>query len=252
VEATPVSDAPSATLVCCGLIGTTVADTGLVERAFTESIATQGIVPGTGAYARCMAFVYRSRGQFTGEVMRALFPDNLARAQAAQLAFDRSFSSAVDRMGVSAVPGAPEALASLSESGVRVCVMTELSSRLLDLVLDAAGWWGHLDLKLSSGDVPRGCPAPDQVLCAMLRLGVTDVRETVVADGTGPGVLAGVRAGAGMPVGVLTGPHSRDRLSRAGATHLVGSISALPGLVTGGRSAADDEPRDAGVDRAAG
>jgi phosphoglycolate phosphatase len=247
-----VSDAPSATLVCCGVIGTTVADTGLVERAFTESIATQGIVPGTGAFARCMAFVHRSRGQFTGEVMSALFPDNQARAQAAQLAFDRSFSSAVDRMGAQPVPGAPEALARLSESGLRVCLITELSARLLDQVLAAAGWWSHLDLKLSSGDVPRGCPAPDQVLCAMLRLGVTDVQETVVADGTGPGVLAARRAGAGMAVGVLTGPHSRDRLSRAGATHLIDSISALPELVTGGASAADDRRRDTGIDRAAG
>jgi len=247
-----VSDAPSATLVCCGLIGTTVADTGLVERAFTESIATQGIVPGTGAYARCMAFVHRSRGQFTGEVMSGLFPDNQARAQAAQLAFERSFSSAVDRMGAQPVPGAPEALARLSESGLRICLVTELSPRLLDRVLDAIGWWGHLDLKLSSGDVPRGCPAPDQMLCAMLRLGVTDVRETVVADGTGPAMLAARRAGAGLAVGVLTGPHSRDRLSRAGATHLIGSISALPELVTGGAAAAGDGPADADVDRAVG
>jgi phosphoglycolate phosphatase len=247
-----VSGAPSATLVCCGVIGTTVADTGLVERAFTESIATQGIVPGTGAFARCMASVHRSRGQFTGEVMSALFPDNQARAQAAQLAFDRSFSSAVDRMGAQPVPGAPEALARLSESGLRVCLITELSARLLDQVLAAAGRWSHLDLKLSSGDVPRGCPAPDQVLCAMLRLGVTDVQETVVVDGTGPGVLAARRAGAGMAVGVLTGPHSRDRLSRAGATHLIDSISALPELVTGGAAAADDRRRDTGIDRAAG
>ena len=247
-----MNDAPSATLVCCGLIGTMVADTGLVERAFTESIATQGIVPGTGAYARCMAFVHRSRGQFTGEVMSALFPDNQARAQAAQLAFERSFSAAVDRMGAQPVPGAPEALARLCESGLRICLITELSARLLDLVLDAIGWWGHLDLKLSSADVPRGCPAPDQVLCAMLRLGVTDVRETVVADGTDVGVLAGCRAGAGMAVGVLTGPHSRDRLRRAGATRLIGSISALPEMVTAGTAAAHDAPPAAGVDRAAG
>jgi phosphoglycolate phosphatase len=247
-----VPDPPSATLVCCGLIGTTVADTGLVERAFTESIATQGIVPGTGAYARCMAFVHRSRGQFTSDVMSALFPDNQARAQAAQLAFERSFSSAVDRMGAQPVPGAPEALARLSELGLRICLITELTSRLLDLVLDAIGWWGHLDLMLSSADVPRGCPAPDQLLCAMLRLGITDVRETVVADGTDAGVLAARRAGAGTAVGVLTGPHSRDRLRRAGATHLIGSISALPEVVTAAAATVHDAPPASGVEREAG
>jgi phosphonatase-like hydrolase len=247
-----VTDPPPVTLVCCGLIGTTVADTGLVERAFTESIATQGIVPGTGAYARCMAFVHQNRGQFTGEVMSGLFPENQARAQAAQLAFDRSLSAAVDRMGAQPVPGAPEALASLGQAGLRVCLITDLSARLLDLVLGAVGWRGRFDLTLSSGDVARGCPAPDQMLAAMLRLGVGDVRELVVADATDAAVLAGRRAGAVTAVGVLTGPHSADRLSRAGATHVIGSIAVLPELLGGGAGGDARPPGEAGIDRAAG
>jgi phosphoglycolate phosphatase len=247
-----VSDTPSATLLCCGLVGTAVADTGLVERAFTEAIATQGIVPGTGDYARCMALVHKNRGQFTGDVMSALFPENEARAQAAKLAFDRSFTAAVERMGVEPAPGAPEVLAKLSASGLRICLTTDLSSRLLNAVLDAVGWWNRFDLKLSADDVARGCPAPDQLLFAMLRTGVGDVRETVVADGSADGILAARRAGAGMAVGVLTGPHSRERLSRAGATHLIESISGLLGLVNDGAAAVRDEPPELGdVDRPA-
>ena len=46
-------------LVCCGLIGTLVTDAGLVDRAYTEAIATQGVVTGTAAYARCMAQVHQ-------------------------------------------------------------------------------------------------------------------------------------------------------------------------------------------------
>ena len=38
-------------LVCCGLLGTTADDHGILERAFAEACATQGIVPGTAAYA---------------------------------------------------------------------------------------------------------------------------------------------------------------------------------------------------------
>jgi len=227
-----VSEAPAATLVCCGLIGTTVADDGLVERAFTEAIATQGIVPGTGAYARCMALVHRNQGQSTADVLSSLFPDNQARAQAAQLAFDRSFGAAVDRMGVVPVPGAREALEKLSSSGLRICLVTGLSRRLMGRVLDTISWSDRVDLALSADDVTRGCPAPDLVLVAMLRLGVGDVRETVMADGTGDGILCGRRAGAGLLVGVLTGPHSAERLSRAGATHLIDSISGLTELVS--------------------
>ena len=68
------------------------------------------------------------------------------------------------------------------------------------------------------------------MLSAMLRLGVTDVRETAYAGGTESGVLCGRRAGASVVAGILTGGHTRDRLHRAGATHLLGSIAELPGL----------------------
>ena len=54
---------PPVTLACCGVIGTTVCDNGMVERAYSEAIATQGVVTGNSAYARCMAGVHRSRGQ---------------------------------------------------------------------------------------------------------------------------------------------------------------------------------------------
>jgi phosphoglycolate phosphatase len=226
-----VSDALPVSLVCCGLIGTTVTDNGMVERAYAEAIATQGVVTGTTAYARCMAGVHRSRGQPTIEVLRSMFPDSQATAQAAQLAFDRSYSAAVGRTGVVAMPGAELAIDKLHGSGARVCLISGFSHRLLSLVLSTLGWSDRIDLALSPDDVPRGCPWPDLVLTAMLRLGVDDVRETVVAHGTESGVLCGRRSGAGAVVGVLTGTHTADRLRRAGATDVIGSVGALPDLL---------------------
>jgi phosphoglycolate phosphatase len=226
-----VSDALPVSLVCCGLIGTTVTDNGMVERAYAEAIATQGVVTGTTAYARCMAGVHRSRGQPTIEVLRSMFPDSQATAQAAQLAFDRSYSAAVGRTGVVAMPGAELAIDKLHGSGARVCLISGFSHRLLSLVLSTLGWSDRIDLALSPDDVPRGCPWPDLVLTAMLRLGVDDVRETVVAHGTESGVLCGLRSGAGAVVGVLTGTHTADRLRRAGATDVIGSVGALPDLL---------------------
>ena len=229
-----MSDATPVSLVCCGLIGTTVADNGMVERAYAEAIATQGVVTGTTAYARCMAGVHRSRGQSTIEVLRSLFPGSQATAQAAQLAFDRSYSAAVARTGVVAMPGAELAIDKLHGTGARVCLISGFSSRLLGLVLGTLGWSDRIDLALSPEDVPRGCPWPDLVLTAMIRLGVDDVRDTVVAHGMESGVLCGRRSGAGTVVGVLTGTHTTDRLRRAGATHVIGSVSALPDLLAAG------------------
>jgi phosphoglycolate phosphatase len=226
-----VSSATPVTLLCCGLLGVTADDGGILERAFTEAFATQGIVPGTAAYARSMVHVHQTRGQSAVDVFRALFPDAPGRAEAATLAFDRSYRLAVDRSGLVPMPGASEALQQIRGSGVRVCFITGLSRGLLGLVLDTLGWWRQVDLVLCPEDAPRGYPWPDPMLCAMLRLGVTDVRETAYAGGTESGILCGRRAGAQIVAGILTGGHTRDRLQRAGATHLLGSFAELPGVL---------------------
>ena len=175
--------------------------------------------------------MHQTRGQSAVDVFRALFPDAPGRAEAATLAFDRSYRLAVDRSGLAPMPGAAEALQQIRGSGVRVCFITGLSRGLLGLVLDTLGWWRQVDLVLCPEDAPRGYPWPDPMLCAMLRLGVTDVRETAYAGGTESGILCGRRAGAQIVAGILTGGHTRDRLQRAGATHLLGSFAELPNVL---------------------
>lgn len=226
-----MSSATPVTLLCCGLLGVTADDGGILERAFTEAFATQGIVPGTAAYARSMVHVHQTRGQPPVEVFRGLFPDAPGRAEAATLAFDRSYRLSVDRSGLEPMAGAPEALDAIRASGIRICLITGLSRSLLGLVLDALSWWRRVDLVLCREDAPRGVPWPDLMLTAMLRLGVTSVDEAALADGTESGVLCGRRSGAGYVAGILTGGHTRDRLQRAGAMELLGSIAELPGAL---------------------
>jgi phosphonatase-like hydrolase len=224
---------PARTLACFGLIGTIVADEGILERAFAEAIATQGIVPGTSAYARSMAQVHRARGKIVIDVLGDVFPDNEARAQAAHLAFDKSLSGAVQRVGIRPVPGAAEALDELAATGFRICVLSSVSHRQLNGIVTAVGWQDRVDLMIGADDVPRGCPAPDPVLLAMLRLGVGDVQETVVVQSTESGVLAGRRAGAGVVAAVLTGIHPAARLRQAGATHVLASVADVPAVLAG-------------------
>jgi phosphoglycolate phosphatase len=230
-EGDQASGAIPVSLVCCGLIGTVVNDGGMVDRAYAEAIATQGVVTGTAAYARCMAQVHQARGRSTVDVLQTMFSDSQARGQAAHLALDRSFCDAVGRVGATPAPGAAAALEKLASVGVRICVFTGFSRRVLTVVLDTLGWWDRIDLALSPEDVPRGSPWPDLILAAMLRLGVTGVRETAVAHDAQAGILSGRRAGAGIVAGILGGAHSGDRLRQAGATHLIPGIAHLPELL---------------------
>ena len=228
-----MSGEPPISLACCGLLGTVAQDNGMLEHAFAEACATQGIVPGTADYAHYMVTVHQSQGEPAVDVFRGLFPGNPGRAEAAALSFERSFRAAVDRTGLEPVPGAGEAIAELRAAGVRICVISGLSRRLVGLILDSLDWWRRVDLALSPDDVPRGCPWPDLMLAAMLRLGVEDVRAAAYAGSTASGVECARRAGAGIVAGVLTGGHTRDRLRSAGATHFISGMAELPALLAG-------------------
>ncbi|MGH3155383.1 MAG: HAD family hydrolase [Streptosporangiaceae bacterium] len=230
-----MSSHPHVSLVCCGLIGTAVMDgsgqESMVERSFAEAIATQGVVTGTSDYARCMTQISRARGRPNPDIFNSLFPDNQPRALAASLSFERSYRAAVNRHGLTVQPGANETLDKLTGSGIKTCIITSLSRDMLTLVLGTVGWRGRSDLALSPDDVARGFPLPDLVLSALMRLEAGAVREVAVAFGSQNGIMAGRRAGAGIVAGVLTGPHTANRLRQAGATHLIESIAELPDLV---------------------
>jgi phosphonatase-like hydrolase len=228
-----VNGAERITIACLDLAGTTLVDGDAVETAFSEVIATVGVVPGTAAHARAMSRVRELRGRQKIEIFRALFTRDEARAQAANLSFERSYDMVVDRRGLCPVPGAEAALERLGGAGVRVCLTTGFSRRTLGRVLDALDWWDRIDLALSPEDGAgegRGRPYPDLILTAALRLGADDVRHIAVCGDTENDILSGRRAGASIVAGVLTGAHDQAKLQGAGATHVLGSVKEFPDL----------------------
>ncbi|MEU4548850.1 HAD-IA family hydrolase [Nonomuraea dietziae] len=221
-------------LVCLDLAGTTIGDIATVERAFAEAIATQGIVPGTGAYARAMVHVHRSRGCPKIEVFRGIFPGNEAQAQAANLTFERSYEGAIERAGLVPMPGVVEVFDKLRGAGLHVALVTGFSRTTLSRVLSVLGWHDKVDLAICPEDAGRGRPWPDMILHAVLRLGIEDVRQVAVVGDSENDILAGRRSGASVVAGLMTGVHSRDRLVNGGATHLLHSLVELPEVVLGG------------------
>jgi phosphoglycolate phosphatase len=226
-----VSDTSPVSLVCCDVLGAAATDGSVLERAFAEAIATQGAVTGTAAYVRSMVQFDRTRGWSPADVLRSLFPEDEIRAQAAILAFERSFQAAVDRFGALPLPGANEALAKLTAAGTKVCLLSGLSRPALSLMIERLGWWQRADLILCADDVARGFPWPDLVLTAVLRLGIGDVRDVAMVTASESGVLCARRAGARLVIGMRGGAHSASRLRRAGATHLLADLGELPDLV---------------------
>ena len=227
-----MSDTSPVSLICCDVVGAAAVDGSIMERAFAEAIATQGVVVGTAAYVRSMVQFDRARGWPPADVMRNLFPQDEIRAQAANHAFERSFRAAVDRFGALPLPGANDALAKLTAAGTKVCLLSCLSRPALSLIMERLGWWQRADLILCADDAARGFPWPDLVLTAVLRLGIGDVRDVAVVTASESGVLCARRAGARLVIGMLSDVHDASRLRRAGATHVLADVGELPDLVT--------------------
>ena len=226
-----MSDTSPVSLVCWDVVGAAAVDDSVLERAFAEAIATQGVVTGTAAYVRSMVQFDRTRGWPPAEVIRILFPEEEIRAQAANLAFERSFQAALDRFGVLPLPGANDALAKLTAAGIKVCLVSSLSRPAVSLIVERLDWQQRVDLMLCADDVARGFPWPDLILTAALRLGIGDVRDLAVVTASEGGVLSAQRAGSRFVVGVLSDVDDASRLRRAGATHLLADIGELPDLL---------------------
>ncbi|AGT92210.1 phosphonatase-like hydrolase [Rhodococcus sp. WS1] len=219
------------TLAVLDMAGTTVADDGLVLRAFAAA-AEAGGLPAEGPEAdAARQYVLDTMGQSKIVVFRAIFGDE-NRAQAANAAFETTYDSLIDQGLAEPIPGAEKAITTLREAGIKVALTTGFSRSTQDKLLVALGWETLADLTLSPAEAGRGRPYPDLILTALLKLSIDDVHQIAVLGDTSNDVLSGIRSGASIVAGTLTGAHDEQQLRDAGATHIVPSVTEFAELLT--------------------
>jgi phosphoglycolate phosphatase-like HAD superfamily hydrolase len=64
-----------------------------------------------------------------------------------------------------------------------------------------------------------------------MRLQVDGVQNVATLGDTSSDIESGLRAGAAIAAGTLTGAHNEEQLRNAGATHIVGSVSEFADLI---------------------
>ncbi len=218
------------TVACLDMAGTTVRDDGTVMEAFTAAIAEQNL--SADAYDRAMTAVRSSMGQSKIEVFRRILGDEAA-ARKANDAFEDHYAAAVRNGAIEPVPGAEDTLMRLRDAGIRVCLATGFSPATRGAIIDGLAWGGLIDLALSPADAGRGRPWPDLPLTALLKLRGGAVSELAVAGDTTSDIESGLRAGAAVVAGVLTGAGSRADLEKAGAPLILDTIADILPHVTG-------------------
>lgn len=219
-------------VVCLDMAGTTIADDDTVLNAFSAAIASRNL-PVAG-YNSAMKYARDTMGQSKIEVFRHILGDEDA-AQAANDVFEKTYGASVAAGELSPISGAVELFAACRAAGLRVCLSTGFSPVTRDAIVEALGWRSLVDLFLSPADAGRGRPMPDMPLTALLRLGGRSTRELAVIGDTTADIECGLRAGAGLVAGVLTGGVPREALAAVpAATGLPGeplildSIADLP------------------------
>ncbi|MCE0767994.1 HAD family hydrolase [Pseudonocardia kujensis] len=213
-------------LAVLDLVGTTIADGGLVLDAVRRGLVSVG-VPVAGP--RYPALQRQARATTDRPVLRVfadLLDGDLRRARLATDAYEAHLRDAAERGRVREVPGAGAAITALREAGTRVALVGGVGAETRDALVARAGL--AVDLLFAPADVGgRGWPEPDLVLAAVRKVDAEPADCVVVADSTA-GMAAAARAGAGLALGVQSGAHSPARLRAAGAHDVLETVVELP------------------------
>jgi phosphonatase-like hydrolase len=216
-------------LAAFDIAGTTVEEHQAVYVALSDAVQAAGS-PVTDADIRAWM------GADKRQAIRALLGGGPDLADGLVESTFLDFRSRLDRAYAdrppTPLPGVPEAFAALRRLDVKIALTTGFDRDVTDAVLAAAGWSeGVLDAVICADDVPEGRPAPYMIFRAMEATGTHDVRRVVTAGDTTLDLEAGSNAGAAIVAGVLTGAQDRATLSQAPHTHILDSITELPGLI---------------------
>ena len=218
-------------VLCLDMAGTTVSDGSSVMTAFAAAIAGETLP--VREFSAAMKYVTATMGQSKIEVFRHILGDEAA-AQRVNASFEGHYAKAVADGLITAMPGAEDLFAAARGAGIKVCLSTGFSPATRDAIIASLGWAGMVDLLLSPADAGRGRPWPDMPLTALFAWAAARCTLAVAGD-TPSDIEAGLRAGAGIVAGVLTGDSPRaDLVAVPAATGLPGTpliLDSVAGLL---------------------
>ena len=164
-------------------------------------------------------------GRRNREIIRLLWGDVLAEAQAEELAQWKEVQyREVLRADFRPMDGAAELVDALKAAGFLLAVGSSGPPENVRISLEGLGRAGRFDAIVTGTDVRVGKPDPEVFLKASAKLGVEPRCCAVVEDSTA-GIEAAVRAGM-API-ALVGTATREALAQVGAALVVDSLRDL-------------------------
>ncbi len=214
---------PDAELIIFDCDGVLVDSEGISSRILAQTLSAAGL-PTSAQQAR-----ERYQGMMLDEVGAAALAQHGRPLPADWIdTFERARGAAF-AAELAPVPGAAEAVRTLTSAGLLACVASQGKLQKTRLSLELTGLAPLFDPEslFSAYQVPRGKPAPDLFLHAAASMGAAPSRCVVVEDSP-----SGVRAAvaAGMPVLGYAAETEASALTQAGAK-ILHSLSELPSVL---------------------
>lgn len=161
------------------------------------------------------------------EIMDKLFPGRFSPAEVDAIGGRKEeLYRAAARSGVELLPGVAALMEGLKRAGFRQAIGSSAPRANLELILEITGISEYLGAVVGMEDTTRGKPDPQVFLAGAERLGVAPARCVVFEDA--PAGVEAARAGGMRCVAVtFSAHHPEERLRRAGADLVVGSLAAV-------------------------
>lgn len=145
--------------------------------------------------------------------------------------FEAALLTALENEGVQSIDGAEATFSALRTNGCAVALSTGFNRPLADYLVMRRAWGNLVDFTVTNSEVAAGRPAPDLIHHAMALAGVKNPEQVVAIGDTTADLEAGCHARVGLNVGVLSGAHSKSRLSKSGPDRLISSVAVLPAVL---------------------
>jgi phosphonatase-like hydrolase len=220
-------------LVVFDMAGTTVEDSGAVNRCFREAFEVHGhsidarIVDSVMGLAKPLAIrmLLDRNGASAGDsIVDAIHSEFVERMK-------RYYASSPE---VREVPGARELFRELRRRGIKVALDTGFSRDITDVILKRLGWTSEdIDATVASDEVARGRPYPDMIERLRAQLGISNSRLIAKVGDAEADLGEGRNARCGWAIGVSWGTTTRQKLEQFEPDFVVDSVEELRGILLG-------------------
>ncbi|WP_062265220.1 phosphonatase-like hydrolase [Endozoicomonas arenosclerae] len=144
-------------------------------------------------------------------------------------AFKNNLERAYSELAVTTFEGVEELLKELRKREIKITLNTGYSYEVATKLLSKMNWQAgsQFDVLVTADDVTNGRPAPDMILLAMEKTGISASAQVLKAGDSAIDIHEGKNAHCGITVGVTTGAQTREQLLTAEPTFVFDNLADI-------------------------